>query len=287
MRLKKHEVRPEDRYVLVTDKKYRMNTLLKRQLDIFINFVQYDSDMVILIDGKIEGVGKSTLGQQVGYYFAHETKTKFDVDNIVFSPEQFKRAVLNAPKFSCIVWDEAYEGTNKFQQMTKDYQTLSTIIKKIRQNNLFIIIIMPSFFDLSIYYAVYRSWCLINCYLETQISSEDIEAGKTLDFSKPVLYKGFFRFYTRSEKEKIHRKKSFIAGRSSFAGQFPAYYTVDEQEYKDKKAKIEDEPEFDEREFLEECIRRGMEVPYLQNYSQFSRQYLYEIRSKILKSTVK
>ena len=231
MELKRYEVKPLDRWVKVTDQKYRMNTLLKRQLDLMINVVRYDSDIVIIIDGEIEGTGKSTLAQQIGYYFAWKCGTKFGVDNIVLSPKQLKDNVIEAPKFTSHVWDEAYAGANKFRVMSSENQEITSIFQKIRQNNLFLIIVLPSFFDLAKYFAVRRSWALIHCYLQPQIDPDNANEDTVLDMDRPVLQKGYFDYYTRPLKKKlyIHYKKdedySKINGR--FIGMFPPHYTVD------------------------------------------------------------
>lgn len=285
MELKRFEVEPLDRYNLVTDKKYRMNSLLKTQLDLMSNVVEYDSDMVMLIDGEIEGTGKSTLAQQIAYYFAWKAGTKFNVDNIVFNPTQLKKALEDAQKFTAFIWDEAYEGSNKYRIMSSENQKLTTIFQKIRQKNLFLVIVLPSFFDLSKYYAVRRSWALIHCYLQPQVTNDEAEEGGTLDLSKPVLQKGYFKYFTRPLKKKLynwHKKdEDYSTTNPRFIGMFPPFYCVDEQAYKEKKSKIEEEEPMDEKVFVIECLNRKMPVPTLLKYSKYSKQHLYEIKRKM------
>jgi len=285
MKLKRYEVAPLDRWVKVTDKKYRMNTLLKKQLDIMINVVSYDSDMVVLIDGEIEGTGKSTLAQQIGYYFSYMAKTKFTADNIIFSAKQLKAALPNADKFTVFVWDEAYAGANKFRVMSQDNQDIISMFQKIRQKNLFLIIVLPSFFDLSKYYAVRRSWGLVHCYLKPQLDTTDLKEGATLDFDKPVLEKGYFEYYTRPLKKKLYvnfkKDEDYDKVRGRFGGMFSPYYTVDEQAYKDKKAQIEDDEGIDEKEWIQGCLHKGMPIPSFQEYSTYARETLYQIRKKM------
>jgi hypothetical protein len=282
MELKRYEVEPLDRYNAVTDKKYRMNTLLKLQLDLMSNVVEYDSDMVMLIDGEIEGTGKSTLAQQIAYYFAWKAKTKFSVDNIIFNPTQLKNALENAEKFSVFIWDEAYEGSNKYRIMSSENQKLTTIFQKIRQKNLFLIIVLPSFFDLSKYYAVRRSWALIHCYLQPQVTSDEADEGDKLDLDKPVLQKGFFKYFTRPLKKKLynwHKKdEDYSTTAPRFIGMFPPFYTVDEQEYKLKKSKIEADEGIDEKEWVRECLRRGMEVSEIAPHSKYGKRNIFLIK---------
>ena len=283
MEKKRYEIKPRDRFNSVTDKKYRMNSLLIKQLDIFVNFVEYDSDVVLLIDGEIEGSGKSTLAQQVGYYFSNKTKQPFGIEQIVFTPKQFKDAVMSAPRFSCVVWDEAYAGANKFRIMAAINQTIISTVQQIRQRNLFIILVLPSFFDLTKYFAVRRSWCLLHCYLQPQI---DIHSDDKLDFNKPVLQRGYFKYFSRPAKKRLYNKgkkdEDYDLVKPNFVGMFPADYTVPEDLYKAKKAEIDTEQEkMSERTFIEECLHRGMEIPTLQRYTSYAREYLYQIRRKL------
>jgi len=285
MKLKQFEVKPLDRWVKVTDKHYRMNALLKTQLDIMTNAVEYDSDMLILVDGEIEGVGKSTLAQQIAYYFAWKAGTKFDINNILFNPSQVEQALTHAKKFSSFVWDEAYEGANKYRIMSTENQRLTRIFQKIRQKNLFLVVVMPSFFDLSKYYAVRRSWALIHCYYEPQLNKAEIDEHSELDFGLPVLQRGFFKFYTRPLKKKLYNKykkiEDYSMVRGRFIGMFPPIYTIDKEAYKEKKAHIEDDKGLPERDWIEGCLRRDMPIPAFKDYSSYARETIYQIRAKL------
>ncbi len=59
---------------------------MKYQLDILVNAVQYDFDGVMLVDGDIEGSGKSVIAQQMAYYCAWKSGKHFGIDHIVFTP---------------------------------------------------------------------------------------------------------------------------------------------------------------------------------------------------------
>ena len=281
MENKSYEVKPLDRWNNVTDKKYRMNALLKTNLDILKNVVEYDSDMLILIDGEIEGVGKSTLAQQVGYYFAYKFGTKFDVDNIVFSPKQVEEAVTNAPPHTSIVWDESYEGANKYRIMSSENQRLIRIFQKIRQRNLILIMVLPSFFDLSKYFAIRRSWLLLHCYYKPQVNPKEME-HENIDFDKPILERGYFKYYTRPLKKKLYnmykKTEDYSYVKPKFVGMFPADYCVDKDEYKLKKSKIEEEEGWSEKEYILESFRRKMPVKILKNYVSYAEGSLFNIQ---------
>jgi hypothetical protein len=283
---KRYEIEPLDRWNIVTDKKYRMNSLLKFQLDILINAVQYDFDGVMMVDGDIEGSGKSVLAQQVAYYCAWKSGTKFGVGDIVFTPQQFLDAVEKAGKRQVILWDEAYQGSSKWRQMSKINQVIMSTLQKIRQKNLFIIIVLPYFFDLNSYLAVPRSWYLIHVELKSQM---DVFRAEELDFSKPVFIRGFFQFYSRARKKQLffegRQKYDYDAVRGNFIGNFPLAYTVDEEEYRTKKAQFATEEQKEERmseaDWIKEALLRGMPPARIKEFVSCSLPNIIYHRNKL------
>ena len=84
---------------------------LKTQLDkkIIPDLKKKDKDCVFIVDGK-EGSGKSTFAMGIGYYIASKLGTKYDINNICFKPEEFRRKIIGCPDKSLIVYDEAHRG---------------------------------------------------------------------------------------------------------------------------------------------------------------------------------
>src|SRR3990172_5584398 len=73
--------------------------LIKKQV------TQEDMDATIIITGKV-GSGKSHLTGQIGAFFdSHITEKSW-----VFNPQQFQNAVLNFPRYSVIIYEEAHNG---------------------------------------------------------------------------------------------------------------------------------------------------------------------------------
>ena len=286
---KSYEVKPLDRWNRVTDLKYRMNSLLKFQLDILVNSVTYDFDAVIIVDGEIEGSGKSVFAQQVGYYMAWRGGRKLTIEHIVFTPKQFREAIEKANKMECIIWDEAYSGANKFRMMANINQTISTMLQKIRQKNLFIVVVLPYFFDLSSYIAVPRSWFLIHVNLKNQLEIE--KEATELDFNKPIFVRGFFEFYSRKRKKALYfqgrREYNYDYVRGNFIGNFPQFYCVDEEAYKEKKLKYATDDDEDEQKrmpesvWIEEAIMRGMSASEIKGHVGCSVQNIYRIKNKL------
>lgn len=195
---------------------FSMDGYLKKNLSLAKEVVKKDWDMVFVVDGA-EGSGKSVLAQQCAYY-CDRTLT---VDRICFTPKEFKDAILNAEKFQAVVYDEAYTGLSSRAAMSLINRTLVRMLAEIRQKNLFVFVVMPTFFDLDKYVALWRSRALIHVY------------------TKDNFERGLFCFFNVDRKKQLylHGKKfySYGATKANFIGRFPNFYTVDEVAYKKKK----------------------------------------------------
>ena len=199
-----------------TPQQFYLHKWLKSNFDIAIKVVKKDWDMVFVIDGT-EGGGKSVLAQQVAKY-CDPTLT---IDRIVFTPHQFKDAVMKAEKYQAIVYDEAYAGLGSRGTMSHVNIMLVKMLTEIRQKNLFIFIVLPTFFDLDKYVALWRSRALIHVYA----------TGK--------FERGQFAFYNKQQKKLLYiegkKLYSYKKPRPAFIGRFTNHYTVDKKEYLEKK----------------------------------------------------
>ena len=80
--------------------KFMIDGFLKSNLDIAKKEIRKDFDMVFIVDGA-EGSGKSIFAMQMAYYLDRT----FSLDNIAFTPDQFKKKIINAKKYQAIVFD--------------------------------------------------------------------------------------------------------------------------------------------------------------------------------------
>jgi hypothetical protein len=191
---------------------------LNTNLETAKTIVSKDWDMLFVVDGP-EGSGKSVLSQQIG----KKLYRNFNIDCITFTPTEFKNAILKANKFQCIIYDEAYAGLSSKGAMSIINRTIVKMLTEIRQKNLFIIIVLPTFFDLDKYVAIWRSRALIHVY-----------TGDSFE-------RGFFAFYNVDKKKELYLngKKLYSYGDPgpNFRGKFTNHYTVDPIEYKARKLK--------------------------------------------------
>lgn len=232
--------------VIVTDKNYYMDGYLKSNLDIANKTVKEDWDMFFIVDG-VEGGGKSVLAQQMAYY----NDNTLTMDRICFTPEEFRDTIKKAKKYEAVIYDEAITGLSARGTMSLINKTLTSQMAQIRQKNLFVYIVLPTFFDLDKYVALWRSRALIHVY--------------TVDNFK----RGQFTFYNYDNKLKLYvnGKKfyNYSNPKPNFRGRFTKGYVVDEEEYRKKKAAAEDVTDKKKIEEIDKKIFNKILFSRLQN----------------------
>jgi hypothetical protein len=221
---------------------YSMDGYLHSNLKLAKQVVKKDWDMLFAVDG-MEGSGKSVFTQQA----AHFCDPTLDVSRVVFTPKEFREAIMKAEKFQAVVYDEAYTGLSSRATMSLINRTLVSMIAEIRQRNLFVFVVMPTFFDLDKYIALWRSRALIHVY-----TGDDFQ-------------RGFFAFYNSDMKKSLYMqgKKfySYSKPRPNFIGRFTNHYTVDKKEYirKKRESLVDREKKREDQEIQREIEERLMD----------------------------
>jgi len=142
------------------EREYYIDERLKTNLDkIKYSLDKKDKDYVLVVDGK-EGTGKSTLAFQIGKYIDNSLNLK----RVVFSPEDFREAILKAKKGQCIIYDEAFTGFSSRSSLSPVNRVLVSLAMQMRQKNLMVIIVLPTIFLLDKYIAMFRSNALVHVY---------------------------------------------------------------------------------------------------------------------------
>jgi len=153
--------------VIVKDEKndfkisYSMSSRLKRNLEehVIKSLQSRDKDCVLVVDGK-EGSGKSTLAMQIGKF----VDPTLDLSRVVFSPDEFREAILKAKKGQCVIYDEAFTGFSSRSSLSPVNRVLVSLSMQMRQKNLFIIIVLPTIYLLDKYMAMFRTKALIHVF---------------------------------------------------------------------------------------------------------------------------
>lgn len=195
---------------------FYMDGYLKSNFEIAKKVIRKDWDMVFAVDGS-EGCGKSMITMQMAKFCDPE----LTLDNIVFTPTDFRKAIMESKPYQSIVYDEAYTGLSSRATMSLINRTLISMLAEIRQRNLFVFIVMPCFFDLDKYVTLWRSRALIHVYTGTNFQ------------------RGFFSFYNADRKKQLYMlgKKyyNYYKPKPNFRGRFTNNYVVDERAYRKKK----------------------------------------------------
>ncbi len=235
-----------------------------------------DWDRVYLIDGT-EGSGKSLLGLQLGYYL----DPTLNLDRVTFTGDEFSKAIDNAEKGQCIIFDEAFNGLSSSAAMSKMNRFLVRKLMECRQKNLFIIIILPTIFLLQKYVGIFRSRALFHVYVTR----------------KGV--RGYYRVYNESNKKLLyllgHKMYSYAKPYLKKSYVFRGKYPVDEESYREKKhtSLVEEDPqEKDDRLLIQRnfilnkwynvkrTTYKQMEVEFLECKYPLGRESLSKICQK-------
>jgi len=202
---------------------YYMDNRLKANFDdkIIPSLTKKDKDCFICVDGK-EGSGKSTLALQIAKY----ADPSLDLSRIVFDAEGFRQAIFKAKKGQAIVFDEAFTGLSSRAALSGVNRTLVSLMMQMRQKNLLVIMVLPTFFMLDKYAALFRAKALIHVYENKGV-------------------RGYFRLYNSKLKKLLYLygKKDYSYStkfvRTRFKGRFYGKFALgtDELEKKYRKKK--------------------------------------------------
>jgi hypothetical protein len=216
-----------------------------------------DKDCILAIDGK-EGTGKSTLGLQLCKF----VDNSFNLNRVVFTPEEFKQAIYDAKNGQAIMYDEAFTGFSSRASLSGINRMLISLIMQIRQKNLFIVIILPTIFLLDKYISLFRTRALIHVYENK---------GR----------RGFYNVYSEKKKRRLIMAKearTYSYGvktkkKGRFYGIFALGGKDEEKKYREKKLKALEQSEAtpinasvikyrEQRDIMVYTLRKHMKTSY-------------------------
>src|SRR3990167_2375935 len=122
-----------------------------------------DKDAVFIVDGK-ERIGKSVFSQGFIAYCAHCLGKKVDLSNICMTPIELREKIQSAEKNQCIIYDEAHRGMASSRALSEINNILKDLFIEMGQRNLLILVVLPSYFLLDKYAALFRSRGLFHVY---------------------------------------------------------------------------------------------------------------------------
>lgn len=257
----------DEKYVAKHNKPitYYMDDGLKAQIDtkVIPNLTKNDEDRLILLDGN-EGAGKSWLAFQIGKYI----DPTLDLSRVCFNATEFREAILKAKKGQVVIYDEAFTGLSSRSSLSGVNRVLVSLMMQMRQQNLCVIVVLPTFFLLDKYASIFRSTALIHVY-------------------KTGGNRGYFRVYNRKLKKllylfgsktynynpKIGKKKLFTRFKGRFYGVFALGDELVEKQYREMKMKALEATEKDpmtsssvkfreQRDIMIYLVRKSLKLSY-------------------------
>ena len=187
-----------------------------------------DDDRVYIVDGR-ERTGKSLFTLQQAKYL----DPNFNLDRVCFTPKEFLHQIRNAPKGSCVVFDEAFRGLSSKGSQSKVNKMIVQAMMEMGQRNLIVFIVLPTFFLLEMYAAVLRSHVLFHVFKD----SKGTRRVRTYNYQKKSL------LYNVGKKKGF----SYAWPRVKYNSRFFNIYPIDEKSYRDKKYQaLRDMEEFKE-----------------------------------------
>lgn len=222
------------------------------------------------------GTGKSVFATQLGEAWSYVMKEVHNIDipfglkNIVWRPKELIERAFQVPKYSFILLDE-WEDAHYWSELGV---SLRQFFRKCRQLNLFIVCIIPNFFQLGLGYAVSRSAFAIDV---------KFEEGFT---------RGYFSFYNFKEKTKLYlmgkKNYNYNVVKPSFNGRFTDGYGVPREEYLIAKRKdievIEDVSPAQKKKLLREL---DIFERYLEKFPESTNDDLCKMFNKHVRTITK
>lgn len=191
---------------------------LKDKLDHGKKRMKKNWDLVFLIDGEV-GAGKSTLGMSIGWYMSD---TKFTVDHICSGAQDFVEKMAKFERGSTIILDESSLSLSSTNFMAQEFKQLMNIFDVCRQMNFCLILIAPTFFNLTKTISVSRAKFLIHTY-------------------EKKGQRGYLSYYGPKKKSQLYKigKKdynSYDKPKPNFRGRFPGFKPFENYEEKKKES---------------------------------------------------
>ncbi len=177
--------------------------------------MEEDRDWIGVYCGNV-GDGKSTkMAQDLAYL-----DPTFDHTRMCQTEEEFTEKVQTLKKGQAIALDEAFDSLSSSQVASKAHKLFVNLLQVIRQQNLFIGLSLPNWFDLNKTTAIFRSNILIYVY--------SVEGKRS-----------YYNVFDRNTKKELYiqgkKTLNIYAVHYNYHGRFNSHMQIDEEKYKIKK----------------------------------------------------
>lgn len=258
------------------NKNFYIDDGLKRQLDekVLPDLKKKDKDVVFIVDGKERG-GKSKFADILQAYVASVLETDYDLDNVCMTPEEFRNKVQSANKNEGVTYDEAHRGMGSRRALSEVNNILIDLMMEMGQRNLFVVVVLPTFFMLDRYPALYRARGLFHVY-------------------ERKGQRGFWVYFNERKKQELYIKGKKLLNYNcmhwpKFRGRFYNQYSIDEEEYRKKKAKaFNDKPRLtkaetyiDQRDILLHVLSKELDLGEIK-LAKLLKEYKFPLKHSVI-----
>ncbi len=179
---------------------------LKKKLDSIIKLRKKGWDSIFIIDGDRRG-GKSTVAKTCGYYL----DPNISIKNFVSGLNDALDVIESLPDESVVIFDESSLMFSSKDHANKQQRQLLKVIDVIGVKKMTMILVMPSFFELTKPLAIFYSRFLLHVYTDRQLNRGRIAYFGTKN--KKILYdigKKNYNSYSRPSADWIGRFVNYI-----------------------------------------------------------------------------
>ncbi len=231
---------------------FTMGYYLYREMAKMKDSVLNSNDMgLLLIDGR-PGAGKSTLAAQVAWFL---TDGNFSLKYEAFTQKQTSDIMKNMKKGDAVIVDESFDVINKRTSRSASNMTMLRDLQQMRSRQVFIIILLPSFYDLDKNVSLWLASALIHCYRSPEPLGK---RGQYMTYN----INGIRNLWLYGRQSYSYSKKIAVA---NFLGRFPKYFPLDFGKYEAKKQKSLQEEEKRKNESNKYILQRNKLVVELKN----------------------
>jgi len=201
---------------------YGMHQYLYENLVDVRTIVEDKKQSFTLINDGFTGSGKTTLSIQEAVFLARGDRRKFNLGHVLFDPEKAFEKVSNSKKGDVWIFDESVVFNSR-SAMSQYNKAMLMLLSTIRNKQIYIILNIPSFFDLDRAITMDKAHMLVHLYGE-----HFGDRGKFLVFDQGRMKDLFI---------KGKKTYSYKLVPANFPGNFGGKFLLDENAYDKRKAK--------------------------------------------------
>jgi hypothetical protein len=212
----KYKIKPISRPGYISANRISIR-LEKKEGDIVYGF-ELDSPSHWYVTDNFVVTHQSVLAMQIGKYM----EPNLNEDDVCMTAGEFVGRIMETNR-RVVIYDEAFTGLSSRKSLTDINNDLVSLMMEMRQKNLFVIIVLPTFFMLDRYVALFRARGLIHVYTRKN--------GK----------RGYYLFFNSHKKKLLYiwgkKLMSYRRPTTNFKGRFFDTYGISEKDYRKKKKK--------------------------------------------------